>query len=87
MTKEPHVKVSMGFYLRNAPKGHLGLRSETWNFGLEPATLDQLILSIACRLSQFYSATMGISAGELNAQLKRAGEAITNLKFEDREAP
>lgn len=83
MGKEPYVKVSAAFYLKNASEGRLGLRHENWNFGNKPCTLDQLIFAMVFRLSQFYSVTMPDDVDAVNAAIKKAGEAIMSLQFEE----
>lgn len=81
--KQPHVKISAGFYLKNAPKGQLGLRHEHWTFGDEPCSLDKLVFSIVQRLCDFYVMELPVSADDVNEQLERVGNAIAALKFEE----
>ena len=75
----PHVKVSVGFYLKDKPEGHLGLTQETWTLGKEPATFSLLVYNFVHCLLKFYLATMPTPTGELNAHIKEAGEAILDF--------
>lgn len=82
-TKEPFVKVATGFYLKNAPKGHLGLRNEQWNFGNKPWSLEQLIFGLVYRLSLFYASVLDVPISDLNEQIEKASKRIAELKFEE----
>lgn len=75
----PHVKVSVGFYLKDKPKGHLGLTQETWTLGDEPTTFGALVYGFVRCLLEFYLATMPTPTVELNAHIKEAGEAILDF--------
>ena len=79
----PHVKVSVGFYLKDKPEGHLGLTQETWTFGNEPASPASLIVQFICCLLEFYLATMPTPTDELNAQIQEVGRVLLQLKVKE----
>lgn len=72
-----HMSVFARFTAKNLPKGHLGLRGESWNFGKDaPLSLDELIVGIAIKVAIFYANVIGGDLDEINADIKRAGEAV-----------
>ena len=50
----PHVKVSVGFYLKDKPEGYLGLTNVTGNIGDEPTSFASLVFGFARSLLGFY---------------------------------
>jgi len=75
----PHVKVSVGFYLKDKLEGHLGLTQETWTIGNEPTTFGALVYGFTRCLLGFYLATMSTPTAELNAQIQEVGKDILNI--------
>jgi len=85
INKKPYVKISAAFYLKDAPEGYLGLRSEHWNFGDEPESFDALIAGFIYHFLEFYMAVMPTPTDELNAKIQELGKAILNLRVEEKE--
>jgi hypothetical protein len=78
------MSVSARFTAKQLPKEHRGLRGESWNFGKDRAlSLDQLIVGIAIKVAVFYANVVGGDLDELNADIKRAGEAIAGFYLKE----
>lgn len=78
--KKPYVKVSAGFYLKDAPKGQRSIFGEQWVFGNEPTPFGVLAAQIVYQLMKFYTAGTGASAAEMNAQIEGLRDALGNIK-------
>ncbi len=75
----PYVKVSVGFYLKDKPKDHLGLMNVTGVIGDEPTSFSSLVYGFVRCLLGFYLDVMPTPTDELNAQIQEAGEAILDF--------
>lgn len=83
--KVPYVKVSVSFYLKDAPKDQLGLRQVTWNFGDDPtSSFDSTAAAFIYRFLEFYIGVMPTPTEELNASLQKLGDYIHVLKVEEK---
>ena len=80
----PHVKVSVGFYLKDKPKGHLGLTNVTGTIGDEPTSFSSLVYGFVRCLLGFYLDVMPTPTGELNEQIQEVGKDIMNLSVEEK---
>lgn len=76
----PHVKVSVGLYLKDKPEGYQGLTNVTGTIGDEPATFSSLVYGFVRSLLGFYLDVMPTPTDELNAQIQEVGKDILNLK-------
>lgn len=77
-----HVKVSLGLYLKDKPKTHLGISQESWNIGDTPSSLYGLIYGIALTLADFHRGCGVITPQESIADIRTAADKL--LKAADR---
>ncbi len=81
----PHVKVSVGFYLKDKPEGYLGLTQETWTLGKKPTSFASLVWGFIGCLLEFYLVTMPTSTHDLNAEIQEVGRVVLGLKVEEKQ--
>lgn len=82
--KTPYVKITAGFYLKDAPKERLGLRRVNWNFGNRPMPLSELLAALTYRFLEFYISVLPVPVEEINAELAKFCEATASLVVEER---
>lgn len=75
------VKITLRLDLANPPKGHKGLRSETFVIGKDKNySLEQLIYNAACHIIEFYGDVMSeATAEQMMESAQKAGRAIHDL--------
>lgn len=82
--KPPYVKANAQYYLKDPPNGYLGLTTETYQIGLKPCPLGDVIMGLVLSLTRFYAMTMqGVSVDEINTEIQRAAEGLAALSFEE----
>jgi hypothetical protein len=84
--KTPYVKISAGFYLKDAPKKQLGPLSVTATFGNKPASLCELLAAFTYRFLEFYISVLPTPTDEVNAELDKFREAMSTLVVEEKRA-
>jgi hypothetical protein len=83
MKKTMYVKVAARFSLKNAPKGQLGLRQESWVFGNSPVSFGELVKAFIYHLLEFHIATLPMTSEELNAEIEKVRDALSSLSVVD----
>ena len=77
---EPHLKLSVGFYLKNKPKTYRGLTQETWTFGEKPSSFSRLMSGVIYRALTFYINSIDISSDEINSEMDELSKIISTMK-------
>lgn len=71
-----HVKISLGLYLKDKPRTHLGIHQESWNIGDKPTSLYGLIYGIALTLADFHRGCGVITPQESIADIRKAATRL-----------
>ncbi len=67
--KIPYMKLSVGLFLKDAPKSHRGTISETWTFGIIPQPFSKLIASVVFESLNFYANAFNPTAENINSDV------------------